>query len=496
MTYKNKELKKARLSFSHGDLESVSVMERIASAGNGGAAASLAQIRAFEGRWSEAVDLSIQALRTNDFEQLSTANIRTDLIDVLGRAMLESNRFSDVISFCKESLRQCETAGEAAPLFKGLLAYAGRNGAPPHYFWSAKDWVKFEGEQAYLDALEAHLVHWPKVRKNPEQLRAKELLYAVSCGHQDKAIELWEENGTTIQGLLFDASLLMIAKAYINKGKPDTAWEVLSKHLDYWLPVDGCQVLPVALIADYQLRTLMTPERCDFLLKADKTPRWFKKEAKPGQNSKGSSKTKSPASPAVASSGIKSLHHELLEKYKALLSDFRETEEDEEESWNEPATEEEIAEAEAQLGIKFPPEVKSLYRIHNGQRYGTTPVFLHWHFLSLEAMVQEWEVWQDVIAGLSAFERQADACGPVKAETFCKEWIPFTTDGCRNNHCIDLAPEPEGHAGQIVIVWHDDTERPVIAFDIWSWLKKVIADIEQEPHGNSMIDSLYSRMAP
>lgn len=519
MTYSNKQLKKARLSFCRGDRDAVQVIERIAAEGDGGAAASLAQIRAFEGRWSEAVDLAIQALRTNDPEQLSTANIRTDLIDVLGRAALESHRFPDVIAFCEEAIKECEAQGKGpVPLYKGLLAYAGRNGAPPHYCWSVKDWSEFAGEDVYESQLEANLKHWPKVRTIPNQLHEKQLWHAVACGHQDKAIELWEQHGTTIHGLLFDASLLMIAKAYINRGNPDTAWEVLSKHLDYWLPMDGCQMLPVALIADYQLRTLMTPERCEFLLNADKTPHWFKKNnakdnAAAGGTSKDALASGGTAKAALASAGTskdalaagdlnsngtRPEQRELLETYKALLRDFRrkDDEGEEEQAWNEPASEEEIAEAEAKLGIKLPPDVKSLYRMHNGQPYGSTPVFLHWHFLSLDAMVQEWEVWQDVVTGLSVFERQADACGPVKPDIFCKQWIPFTSDGCGNNHCFDLAPEPEGHAGQIVIVWHDDTERPVIAFDIWSWLKKVIADIQQEPHGNSMIDSMYSRMAP
>lgn len=36
-------------------------------------------------------------------------------------------------------------------------------------------------------------------------------------------------------------------------------------------------------------------------------------------------------------------------------------------------------------------------------------------------------------------------------------WVPFADDGGGNQYCVDLAPGPQGHRGQVVLVHHEDT---------------------------------------
>ena len=54
---------------------------------------------------------------------------------------------------------------------------------------------------------------------------------------------------------------------------------------------------------------------------------------------------------------------------------------------NQPATEQEIAEAEQVLGIKFPQDVRQSYLRHNGQAYEAPWMFYDWEWLSLARAV-------------------------------------------------------------------------------------------------------------
>lgn len=38
-----------------------------------------------------------------------------------------------------------------------------------------------------------------------------------------------------------------------------------------------------------------------------------------------------------------------------------------------------------------------------------------------------------------------------------RTWVPFADDGGGNQYCVDLAPGPRGHHGQVVLVHHEDT---------------------------------------
>jgi cell wall assembly regulator SMI1 len=68
--------------------------------------------------------------------------------------------------------------------------------------------------------------------------------------------------------------------------------------------------------------------------------------------------------------------------------------------------------------------------------------------------------------------------GGVVRDWWHPKWIPLTSDGCGNSHCLDLNPGPTGAVGQIIIMWHDDPSRPVEAGSFRIWLEQFATDLE------------------
>lgn len=54
----------------------------------------------------------------------------------------------------------------------------------------------------------------------------------------------------------------------------------------------------------------------------------------------------------------------------------------------------------------------------------------------------------------------------------------LTYSGSGDHHCLDLSPGPEGTAGQILEMWHDEGSRPVIAEGFRAWLAGLVDDWE------------------
>lgn len=114
-------------------------------------------------------------------------------------------------------------------------------------------------------------------------------------------------------------------------------------------------------------------------------------------------------------------------------------------SFQPGATEEELKQAEAALGVALPEDLKALYRLHNGSNYAS---FLdRWALLSVEQGVQTWQMGQDFFHFAN---REISATGPVLRISWHPQWIPFMSDGAGDYLCLDLAPGPGGDVGQVI----------------------------------------------
>ncbi|MER5479408.1 SMI1/KNR4 family protein [Streptomyces sp. NPDC002734] len=126
------------------------------------------------------------------------------------------------------------------------------------------------------------------------------------------------------------------------------------------------------------------------------------------------------------------------------------------------ATDQELAEAEARLGMAMPPELATLYRTLRGryedwhddqdpfdvvgcellpldQVYVADAASRHvlWRFGALDAV----ETWpEDAVQGLVG----------------SPGWIVFGDNGGGDRIAVDLTPGPDGHLGQVIIISHEE----------------------------------------
>lgn len=131
------------------------------------------------------------------------------------------------------------------------------------------------------------------------------------------------------------------------------------------------------------------------------------------------------------------------------------------------ATEEEIAAAEARLGARLPEELKALYRVTRarwedwGDDYATAGgVFeaVRCELSSLDDLyVAEASTrhcrWEH--AALKAVVTPPDAA--VQGVVGSPGWIVFGENGGGDQLAVDLTPGPRGHAGQIVLIGHEES---------------------------------------
>lgn len=147
-----------------------------------------------------------------------------------------------------------------------------------------------------------------------------------------------------------------------------------------------------------------------------------------------------------------------------------------------PATRQQIQDAEKALGVRFPDEVRQCYLIHDGQdpdHRGYPPAFLHgWEWLRLERIVDEYNVWKDLVEGGDFEDAASEPDIGVSEQWYDLGWIPLTYSGAGDHHCLDLAPGPGGQVGQIIEMWHDMAARPIVAASFDAWLKEFADELE------------------
>ncbi len=167
---------------------------------------------------------------------------------------------------------------------------------------------------------------------------------------------------------------------------------------------------------------------------------------------------------------------------------------------NPPATEADIAVAEAHLGQRFPADVRALYLLHDGQHQYTLAdprwafgLFAESAFLSLTEVLTNWDTWDgfDEQTDMDEFATSTPA-NFVQEKYSTRGWIPLTHDGSGNHIGIDLAPGRAGRSGQVITFGADDDEHQVLAPSLLSYLEQlgdlldagyatVSDDVENEP---------------
>ena len=147
------------------------------------------------------------------------------------------------------------------------------------------------------------------------------------------------------------------------------------------------------------------------------------------------------------------------------------------EDLNPPATDQEIFELQEALGVQLPADFVACLKVHNGQRGMAGGIFEYSEFLSTQAILDQWQVWKDLLDSREFDGRSSDPDDGVQDDWWNPKWIPFTHNGGGDHYCIDLAPTETGQSGQVITMWHDMSERKIQAGSFLSWFEEYVGDV-------------------
>ncbi len=152
-----------------------------------------------------------------------------------------------------------------------------------------------------------------------------------------------------------------------------------------------------------------------------------------------------------------------------------------------------MAEAEQQLAMTFPRELRESLRRHDGSTAGG------WRggdLLSLEGIQSERQIWMDLLQGGDFDDNQDhnEHSGQVQPGWWNAGWIPLHADGGGNGYVIDTTPGQAGQVGQVLFMDHEVGPSEVMFSSLGSYLEDVLGELSSgEWVYSGEYDSLISR---
>nr|WP_240492508.1 SMI1/KNR4 family protein [Bacillus badius] len=135
------------------------------------------------------------------------------------------------------------------------------------------------------------------------------------------------------------------------------------------------------------------------------------------------------------------------------------------------ASDEDFQLIEKTLGMTLPEEVKSLYRVYNGQVWelGTNPFVRNLTLSPTSEVIDNWCFLQEEFDPDDGLELEIEK--ELKPFLWNSKWIPIAANGGGDYLCIDTDPSDAGTAGQVLYFWHDWGNRSVEARNIFEFIE-------------------------
>lgn len=113
----------------------------------------------------------------------------------------------------------------------------------------------------------------------------------------------------------------------------------------------------------------------------------------------------------------------------------------------EGASDAQIATLANATGLTLPAAYKESLKIHNGGIY-----FGEYHYMNVEGAAHKWQGLTELLEDGTFRDRKvADAgSGIIKDAWWHRSRLPFAEESGGNLLCLDMAPGPGGHAGQVI----------------------------------------------
>lgn len=131
---------------------------------------------------------------------------------------------------------------------------------------------------------------------------------------------------------------------------------------------------------------------------------------------------------------------------------------------------EEIRHIERTLQVTLPAMVVESYQFHNGQTDDAVWLVDGWCLLSVDAILDAWNMNRDVLTILEQSALIEDNDEFVPEYTWWKpEWIPIAHNGCGDYMCVNTKESLEYRYGAI-IKWIHDGDEYHEADSLYRWL--------------------------
>ena len=128
----------------------------------------------------------------------------------------------------------------------------------------------------------------------------------------------------------------------------------------------------------------------------------------------------------------------------------------------------ELNDFEQRFTVKLPQAFRLLYQWRNGHDDSKTQALQeNFRFMSLEDATSTKQLCDDMIG--NDFE---------SPEWWRREWVPFLQNWGGDDMVVDLLGIDGGAPGQIVIFWHDESDRPIRFPSLEAWLKDLVESME------------------
>jgi cell wall assembly regulator SMI1 len=134
---------------------------------------------------------------------------------------------------------------------------------------------------------------------------------------------------------------------------------------------------------------------------------------------------------------------------------------------------------ERELGVLLPADLRASLAIHDGEADEAVHAFCAVELLSTARIGDEWRAWKDLLDTGKLGHGGGRSDPGVRPDWWNPRWIPITYNGCGDHHCVDVDPGPGGRSGQIVMVWHDNAVRPLVAPSFAGLLETYATDLER-----------------
>jgi cell wall assembly regulator SMI1 len=144
------------------------------------------------------------------------------------------------------------------------------------------------------------------------------------------------------------------------------------------------------------------------------------------------------------------------------------------------ATKKMIADAEAKLGLSFPDGLKEMLALCDGD--DEAGLIGGWSLLGIDAIVSRASLMKELQQKGIFDEAEADPHPRVRSAWWSIRWIPIGSSGGGDLICVDLDPGPQGKVGQVILFYHDDGKRLVIADSLAQWLGAIARDLEDDKY--------------